>query len=72
MIDDFYAMQADLPAAFCGTAHEAKDPVAVWVRRPTPARLRLPKPSLASCALPRIPDLAMLVVASRQLRQVLG
>jgi glutamate dehydrogenase len=71
LIDDFYAMQAEATDRVLRAVHEAKDPVAVWVA--TRAGALAPVQSVArELRAAAIPDLAMLVVASRQLRQVLG
>jgi glutamate dehydrogenase len=71
LIDDFYTMQAEAAERVLLTSGEAKDPVAVWAA--TRASALAPVDSLArEMRAAVIPDLAMLVVASRQLRQALG
>jgi glutamate dehydrogenase len=71
LIDDFYTMQAEAADRVLHTSGEAKDPVAVWAA--ARAGALAPVDSLArELRAVAIPDLAMLVVASRQLRQALG
>ena len=75
LLDDFYTMQAELAERILKSAEGVvagdQDPVAVWValRGPTLAAAEAFAAELR--AAPN-PDLAMLVVAGRQLRQVLG
>ncbi len=71
LIDDFYALQAELTERVLKAADSAADPIAAWVAAHT-AQLA-PADALAAelGAVPN-PDLAMLVVAARQLRQALG
>jgi glutamate dehydrogenase len=71
LIDDFYALQADLAERVLRSADGAEDPVAAW----TATRAAQLAPAEAIAAELRAaanPDLAMLVVAGRQLRQALG
>ena len=71
LIDDFYALQADLAGRVLKSADGAEDPVAAW----TDAHAAALAPAEAIAAELRAgpsPDLAMLVVAGRQLRQALG
>jgi glutamate dehydrogenase len=71
LIDDFYGIQSDLAARVLSAANGAADPIAAWTA--TRAVQLAPAEALAAdlLATPN-PDLAMLVVASRQLRQTLG
>ncbi|HVC52486.1 MAG TPA: NAD-glutamate dehydrogenase [Stellaceae bacterium] len=71
VIDDFYAIQADLAERALKAADGAEDPVAAWAAARTAAFA--PADALAA-ELHRLPapDLAMLVVAARQLRQAVG
>jgi glutamate dehydrogenase len=75
LIDDFYALQADFAERVLKSAPKgngaAEDPIAAW----TASRAAALAPAEAIAAELRAapsPDLAMLVVAGRQLRQVLG
>jgi glutamate dehydrogenase len=71
LIDDFYTMQTEAADRVLRTANEAKDPVAVWATARAGALASvegLARELLAAS----IPDLSMLVVAGRQLRQALG
>jgi len=71
LIDDFYTMQAEATDRVLRNADEAKDPVAVWAA--ARAGALAPVESLArELRAATTPDLAMLVVASRQLRHALG
>jgi glutamate dehydrogenase len=71
LIDDFYTMQAEAADRVLHTSGEARDPVVVWAG--ARAAALAPVDSLArELRAVAIPDLAMLVVASRQLRQALG
>jgi glutamate dehydrogenase len=71
LIDDFYALQTDLAERVLKGADGAEDSVAAWAA--TRAAQLAPAEALAAelHAAPN-PDLAMLVVAGRQLRQALG
>jgi glutamate dehydrogenase len=75
VIDDVYALQSDLAARVLETSNGARgngaDPVAAWAaaRAATLAPVEALAADLRTAAAP---DLAMLVVASRQLRQALG
>jgi glutamate dehydrogenase len=71
LIDDFYALQANLAEQVLKAADGAADPVAAW----TATRATQLAPAEAIAAELRTvanPDLAMLVVAGRQLRQALA
>ena len=71
LIDDFYALQAELAARVLATADGAADPLATWAQahadRLAPADAIASELRAAGAA-----DLAMLVVARQQLRQALG
>jgi len=70
LIDDFYALQADLALRVLKSADGAEDPVALWAS--THAAELAPAETIgAALHTSANPDLAMLVVASRQLRQAL-
>jgi glutamate dehydrogenase len=71
LIDDFYALQAELAERVLKASDGVADPVAAWAQ--TRAQQLAPAEAIAAeiRAAPN-PDLAMLVVAGRQLRQVLG
>ncbi|HTZ36127.1 MAG TPA: NAD-glutamate dehydrogenase [Stellaceae bacterium] len=75
LIDDFYALQADLAERVLSAAPDgngaADDPVAAWTRART-AQLAPAEAIAAELRAAPSPDLAMLVVAGRQLRQALG
>ncbi len=71
MIDDFYALQADLAERVLKTADGADDPVAAW----TAARAAQFAPAEAIAAELRAaanPDLAMLVVAGRHASEAMA
>jgi len=71
LIDDFYALQADLAERVLKGANGAVDPVADWAA--THAAQLAPADSIAAeLRAASNPDLAMLVVAGRQLRQALA
>jgi glutamate dehydrogenase len=71
LIDDFYALQADLAERVLKSADGAEDPVAAWVA--ANAAALVPAETIAAeLRSASNPDLAMLVVAGRQLRQALG
>jgi glutamate dehydrogenase len=71
LIDDFYALQASFAERVLKAADGAADPLAAWIA--TRAAQLAPADAIAAelRAAPN-PDLAMLVVAGRQLRQALG
>src|SRR4029077_18910013 len=71
LIDDFYTMQAEAADRVLRNANEAKDPVAVWAAARAGA-LASVEGLARELQAASIPDLSMLVVASRQLRQALG
>jgi glutamate dehydrogenase len=71
LIDDFYAVQAELAARVLTGTDGATDLLSAWVE----ANASMIGPAEAAAAEMRAaaaPDLAMLVVASRQLRQALA
>ena len=71
LIDDFYALQAELAARVLAAAAGAADPLAAWSQ--LHADRVAPAETLASdLRTAGAPDLAMLVVARQQLRQALG
>ena len=76
LIDDFYALQAELAARALAAAAQfgakgAADPLAAWVE--ANADRLAPADAIASeLRSATAPDLAMLVVARQQLRQALG
>jgi glutamate dehydrogenase len=71
LIDDFYALQADLAERILKSSDGAADPIAAWTT-PRTAQLAPAEAIAAELRAAANPDLAMLVVAGRQLRQVLG
>ncbi|HWB48230.1 MAG TPA: NAD-glutamate dehydrogenase [Stellaceae bacterium] len=74
LIDDFYGLQADLAERIlkaAPTGHAAADPIAAWTAGRS-AQLAPAEAIAAEMRAATAPDLAMLVVASRQLRQALG
>jgi glutamate dehydrogenase len=71
LIDDFYALQADLAGRVLKSADGSQDPVAAWATANAAALAPAEAIAAALRAAPS-PDLAMLVVAGRQLRQALG
>jgi NAD-specific glutamate dehydrogenase len=71
LIDDFYALQAELAARVLMAAGGAADPLAAWAQ--THAGQIAPAEALtAELQTAAARDLAMLVVARQQLRQALG
>jgi glutamate dehydrogenase len=71
-IDDLFALQTDLAARILESAHAAEpDPLASWSAART-AALAPAEPLIRELRVATTPDLAMLVVASRQLRHALG
>jgi glutamate dehydrogenase len=74
LIDDFYAVQAEFAArVLAGTASgadAAADPLEAWLKG-NAGRLAPAEAVAAELRIAGTPDLAMLVVASRQLRQAL-
>ncbi|HEV8678346.1 MAG TPA: NAD-glutamate dehydrogenase, partial [Stellaceae bacterium] len=71
LIDDFYGLQAEFAARALAGADGAADPLAAWTA--AHAGQVAPAESLAAeLRSATAPDLAMLVVAGRQLRQALG
>jgi glutamate dehydrogenase len=71
LIDDFYVLQADFALKVLATSNGAADPFAAWLE--THAAELPPADAIAAeLRAATAPDLAMLVVAGRQLRQALG
>jgi glutamate dehydrogenase len=71
LIDDFYALQTDLAERILKAAGGAADPIAAW-SGPRAAQLALADSLAADLRSATNPDLAILVVAGRRLRQTLG
>jgi glutamate dehydrogenase len=71
LIDDFYAVQADLASRVLAGADGASDPLTAWVEE-NAGRIAPAEAVAAELRAAAAPDLAMLVVASRQLRQALA
>ena len=71
VIDDVYTLQTDLAARVLDGANGAADPVAAWAGGRT-AALAPAEALAAELRSATTPDLAMLVVAARQLRQAVG
>ncbi len=71
VVDDLFTVQGDLAALVLRSKADGADPVAAWAdsRAAALAPAELAAAELRATAMP---DLAMLVVASRQLRQALG
>jgi glutamate dehydrogenase len=72
-IDDLFAVQTDLAVRILGSGGSAQpeDPIAAWSAAHA-AALAPAEPLIRELRVTATPDLAMLVVASRQLRQALG
>jgi glutamate dehydrogenase len=72
-IDDLFAVQTDLAVRIMGSGGSAQpeDPIAAWSAAHA-AALAPAEPLIRELRVTATPDLAMLVVASRQLRQALG
>jgi len=71
LIDDFYTMQAEVAERILQSADGADAPIVAWTA--TRAASLAPAEVLArELRATATPDLAMLLVASRQLRQALG
>jgi glutamate dehydrogenase len=71
LIDDFYVLQADCAQRVLAGADGAADPLAAWLE--SHAGQLAPAEAIATeLRAATAPDLAMLVVAGRQLRQALG
>ena len=71
LIEDFYAVQADLAERILKGANSMADPLAAWVQ--AHAAELAPADAIATdVRAAGTSDLAMLVVAARQLRQMLG
>ncbi len=72
-IDDLFTLQTDLAARILasGSSAQSEDPVAAWSAAHA-ASLAPAEPLIRELRVTATPDLAMLVVAGRQLRHVLG
>ena len=72
-IDDLFALQTDLAARILasGSSTQPEDPIAAWSAAHA-AALAPAEPLLRELRVTATPDLAMLVVAGRQLRHALG
>jgi glutamate dehydrogenase len=71
-IDDLFALQSDLTARILRSEYAAEpDPLAAWSRAHT-AELAPAEPLIHELRAATTPDLAMLVVAGRQLRHAAG
>jgi glutamate dehydrogenase len=71
-IDDLFVLQADIAARILTSEHVmSPDPVAAWAAARAPA-LAQAETVMRELRAATTPDLAMLVVVSRQLRQSLG
>jgi glutamate dehydrogenase len=75
LIDDFYALQSDLAErvlrAADGLTKADEDPIAAWIASRA-AQLAPAEAITVELRAAANPDLAMLVVADRQLRQAIG
>jgi glutamate dehydrogenase len=69
-IDDLFALQTDLAARILASS-SSEDPIGAWSAAHA-AALAPAEPLIRELRVTATPDLAMLVVASRQLRHVLG
>jgi glutamate dehydrogenase len=72
-IDDLFALQTDLAACILASSSstQPEDPIAAWSAAHA-AALAPAEPLIRELRVTATPDLAMLVVASRQLRHALG
>jgi glutamate dehydrogenase len=71
VIDDSYCLQVDLSARVLDEAGAVADPLAAWIE--AHAAALVPAEAVAAeLRVTQVPDLAMLVVAGRQLRQATG
>ena len=71
VIDDLFALQSETALSALQTAVDGSDPLAAWTKERATA-LAPAEAIAAELRAGATPDLAMLVVASRQLRQALG
>ena len=71
VIDDLFALQSETALSALQGSMEGSDPLAAWSKQRAPA-LAPAEAVAAELRAGAAPDLAMLVVASRQLRQALG
>ncbi|HEY1795047.1 MAG TPA: NAD-glutamate dehydrogenase, partial [Stellaceae bacterium] len=71
VIDDLFALQTDLAARILAQANGAHDPVTAWSKKRA-AALGPAEAAAAELRTAPTPDLAMLVVATRQLRRAVG
>ena len=72
-IDDLFALQTDLAARILASSSstQPEDPIAAWSAAHA-AALAPAEPLIRELRVTATPDLAMLVVAGRQLRHALG
>ena len=71
VVDDLFTLQAEIALRALQGSTEAPDPLAAWEKNRA-AALAPAEAIAAETRAGAVPDLAMLVVASRQLRQALG
>jgi len=71
VIDDLFALQSETALSALQGSMDGSDPLAAWTKQRAPA-LAPAEAVAAELRAGAAPDLAMLVVASRQLRQALG
>ncbi|HEX3882991.1 MAG TPA: NAD-glutamate dehydrogenase [Stellaceae bacterium] len=71
VVDDLFTLQTDLAARILARGGNGKDPIAAWATRRANA-LAPVESAAAELRTSPSPDLAMLVVATRQLRQAVG
>jgi glutamate dehydrogenase len=71
MIDEFYSLQSELAARVLAVGNGAADPLAAWVEKQA-GTLTSVEALADELRAATAPDLAMLVVAGRRLRQALG
>jgi glutamate dehydrogenase len=71
LIDDFYVLQSELAARVLAGADGAADPLAAWLDSRA-GQLAPAEAIAAELRSASAPDLAMLVVAGRQLRHTLA
>jgi NAD-specific glutamate dehydrogenase len=71
MIEEFYSVQSEMAARVLAAGDGAADPLGVWVAKQAGA-LTSVEAVADELRTATTPDLAMLVVAGRQLRQALS
>ena len=71
VVDDLFTLQAEIALRALQVAGDAPDPLAIWAKDQTTA-VAPAEAIAAELRAGAMPDLAMLVVAGRQLRQALG